>query len=251
MPFMVAQLEGVATQRGVRVETLQPQPTLTHRKVMQFPMRIGLQADLPTLTLLLEDLQEASPVLEVDRLTVRNGQEQGGKLQVDMTLSSFVVLDPKAPVAKRRLIRAVNYTSEDSQKPSANAAMAHTAKAPASSPPPLVGKSAAPVPPQSGETHAVTATAEIKDAQATRAARRRARMQSETPGDPAAPRKVRNKPRAERANAPVKRKRSNGSTMESPPTAPASVPTQGVAAPAPPVGTTDAIPQKVPNGGAR
>ena len=108
MPFMLSQVEGILAPRGLKMETLQPQPMFSYRNVLRFPVRIGLQADLAGLIGLLEDFEKTNPLLEVDRLDMRNAQGQGDKLQVDITLSSFVVLDPTSPVVKRRAVRPAN-----------------------------------------------------------------------------------------------------------------------------------------------
>lgn len=244
MPFMIAQLEGITIPRGVKVETLQPQPTVTYRKVMRFPMRVGLQADLPTLTLLLEGLQKTSPVLEVDRLDVRNGQE-GDKLQVDMTLSSFVVLDPNAPVAKRRLIRAAKVDlASDDKKPTPPTATPQSAKP--SGPPPNVA--ASPVAPVKQSVQPVVLEKRFRamegetEAIQARKAARRARLQAETPADSTTPQKTRKRLQREDGAAPPKPK---------PPSAPViAPPANGDVAPKP-AGEMDVVPQKVPNGGAR
>jgi hypothetical protein len=106
MPFMLSQVEGIATPLGLKIDTLQPQPMTSARNILRFPVRIALQADLTSVTRLLEDFERTSPLLEVDRLDLRNADGKSGKLQVDMTLSSFVVLDANAPVSKRRALRA-------------------------------------------------------------------------------------------------------------------------------------------------
>ena len=104
MPFVVGQLSGIVGPRGLKIETLQPQPMSAAGRVLRFPMRLGLQANLANLTALLEDIGKTVPLLQVERLDIRSAQDKGEKLQVDMTVSSFVVLDQRAPLARRRAL---------------------------------------------------------------------------------------------------------------------------------------------------
>jgi len=104
MPYMVAQLTGIMEPHGLKIETLQPQPMTSAQRILRFPLRIGLQTDLATLAKVLEDIEETVPLLEVEQLDIRNAQGREGKLQIGMTVSSFVVLDKRAPVTSRRQI---------------------------------------------------------------------------------------------------------------------------------------------------
>lgn len=125
MPFMVAQLTAIVESRGLRIESMQPQPMIANKQIPRFPMRIGLQADLPALAGILEEIEKTWPLLCVDRLDVRNAAGSSGKLQVDMTISSFVALDPRAPLAKRRTLpnvekRAAVRPADNAETPAAS-----------------------------------------------------------------------------------------------------------------------------------
>lgn len=102
MPYMVDQLAGIVDPRGLKIETLQPQPMTSAKRILRFPLSLGLQTDLATLTSMLEDIENTVPLLSIERLDIRDGQDNSGRLQIDMTVSSFVVLDPNSPVKKRR-----------------------------------------------------------------------------------------------------------------------------------------------------
>jgi len=119
MPFIVAQFSGIVGPHGLKIETLQPQPMSAAGRVLRFPMRLGLQTDLADLTAVLKDLQKTVPLLQVERLDIRSAQDKGEKLQVDMTVSSFVVLDQRAPLAGRRalgnLCKATNGAAEPAE----------------------------------------------------------------------------------------------------------------------------------------
>jgi Tfp pilus assembly protein PilO len=104
MPFVVGQISGIVGPHGLKIETLQPQPMSAAGRVLRFPMRLGLQADLASLTAVLEDIGKTVPLLQVERLDIRSAQDKGEKLQVDMIVSSFVVLDQRAPLARRRAL---------------------------------------------------------------------------------------------------------------------------------------------------
>jgi len=103
-PFMVSQLAGIVEPRGLKLVSIRPEPMCSSGKILRFPMKVNLQCDLAVLSSLLEDVEKTAPALEMDRLNVRNAQDKSGKLQVDMTISSFVVLDENAPLVKRRAI---------------------------------------------------------------------------------------------------------------------------------------------------
>lgn len=102
MPFMVSQLTAVIESRGVRIGTLKPEPMTATKSILRFPLRIGMRTDLRKLVTILKDMDKMTPILAVERLGIRNDKEKSKDLQIDMTISSFVVLDKRAPVVKRR-----------------------------------------------------------------------------------------------------------------------------------------------------
>ncbi|GEM_PF-4330627 len=102
MPFMMAQVTGIVEANGMKVESLQPEPMTSSGSIQRFPMRLTLQTDLKRLTEVLKDFRNAMPLVDVERLEVRNAQGENGKLQVNMTVASFVVIDKNSPTAKRR-----------------------------------------------------------------------------------------------------------------------------------------------------
>ena len=117
MPFVVGQLSGIVGPHGLKIETLQPQPMSAAGRVLRFPMRLGLQADLANLTALLEDIGKTVPLLQVERLDIRTAEGKGEKLQVDMTISSFVVLDQRAPLAGRRALANLSKAKDSAAQP--------------------------------------------------------------------------------------------------------------------------------------
>jgi len=121
MPFVVAQLSGIAATHRLKIETLQPQPMSTAGRVLRFPMRMGLQAGLADLTTILEDIEKTVPLLQIERLDVRTAEDKGKKLQVDMTVSSFVVLDRHAPLAGRRTLVSSLKAARGAAKPAETA----------------------------------------------------------------------------------------------------------------------------------
>lgn len=104
MPYMVSQVTGIVEANRVRVESLQPEPMTSSGSVQRFPMRLGLQADLRHVTDILQDLKTAVPLIDIERLDIRNSQTGNGKLQINMTVASFVVLDKNSPVTRRRAV---------------------------------------------------------------------------------------------------------------------------------------------------
>jgi len=108
MPFMVNQLTGIVEAYGVKIETLQPEPVVTKDQIMRFPLRLSVRADLKSLTKILRDMESTTPALSVDQLSIRNDQKTAGTLLVEMTVSSFVILDKHASLEKRRaLVKAM------------------------------------------------------------------------------------------------------------------------------------------------
>lgn len=116
MPFMVAQVTGIVEANGLKVESLQPEPMSSSGSIQRFPMRLVLQTDLKHLTELLKDLSTAVPLIDVERLEVRNAQGETGKLQANMTVASFVVIDKNSPVARRRAVVPAKKTEPLSAK---------------------------------------------------------------------------------------------------------------------------------------
>lgn len=112
MPFMVAQVSGIVEANGLKIENLQPEPMTSSGSIQRFPMRLVLQTDLKHLTELLKDMSGSSPLLDVERLEVRNAQGETGKLQVNMTVASFVVLDKSSPIGRRRTVTPVKESKE-------------------------------------------------------------------------------------------------------------------------------------------
>ena len=153
MPFMVAQVSGIVEANGLKVENLQPEPMTSSGSVQRFPMRLVLQADLKHLTELLKDISGSSPLLDVERLEVRNAQGDTGKLQVNMTVASFVVIDKNAPVTRRRAFASAKPTAVEPKKPGMPAAQpAASESAKPTAKPPTAGPSVGGPGARSGDT---------------------------------------------------------------------------------------------------
>jgi len=104
-------------------------------------MRLVLQADLKHLTELLKDISGSSPLLDVERLEVRNAQGETGKLQVNMTVASFVVIDKNSPITRRRAVTAAKpaavepgKSGDPSAQPAASESVKPTAQPPTAGP---------------------------------------------------------------------------------------------------------------------
>ncbi len=128
MPFMVAQVSGIVQANGLKIENLQPEPMTASSNIERFPMRIVVQTDLKNLTKLLKDMSTAVPLIDVERLEVRNAQGESDKLQVNMTVSSFVVLDKNSRVTRRRAVVPAKTAAVESK--SADKAVAKPADQP-------------------------------------------------------------------------------------------------------------------------
>lgn len=102
MPFMVTQLTGIVEAQGLKIASLQPEEMTSGEHILRFPLRVALNCDLSDLTKILQEIESTKPVLNVERLDVRTSPDESGKLQVGMTVSSFVVRDDHAAPTKRR-----------------------------------------------------------------------------------------------------------------------------------------------------
>lgn len=93
LPIMVTQVSQVVENDGVKIETLQPEPLVVRQQIARFPLRMTLHTRLGSLTEVLQRIRQSQPILAIDRLHIRNAQKPGDPLMVDLTLSSFVVLE--------------------------------------------------------------------------------------------------------------------------------------------------------------
>ena len=101
LPVMVSQLTGLVQGCGTPIDTLQPSPMVAHGQFVRFPLHLTLHMDLVNLTKFLQRAQQAAPVLAVDHLTIRAGKKTGDPLLVDITLSSYVMLESSQPTGDR------------------------------------------------------------------------------------------------------------------------------------------------------
>ncbi|MBP6962999.1 MAG: type 4a pilus biogenesis protein PilO [Armatimonadetes bacterium] len=117
MPYMMAQVNGIVQANGLKAENIQPEPMVVNWNIRKFPMRVALQTDLRRLTEVLRDVRNSRPLLDVERLEVRQAQDGDSGLQINMTVASFVVLDQNAPVVRRRASLPVKKTERFAAKP--------------------------------------------------------------------------------------------------------------------------------------
>jgi Tfp pilus assembly protein PilO len=145
-PYMVSQLSSVIESQGVRIDTLRPQPMVEQKGILRFPMRLELKTTLDDLARVLKDIQKVRPIVSVERLDVRNDKDKGAKLQVDMSVSTFIIIDKDSPVARRRAFpRVLNLAKLErglkskQEKPAAKSELASQKGAPAGAPAPTPG----------------------------------------------------------------------------------------------------------------
>lgn len=93
LPVMVSQLTGLVQGCGTPIDTLQPSQTVVHGQFARFPLHLTMHMDLAHLTIFMQRAQQAMPVLAVDQMTIRAGKRTGELLQIDLTLSSYVMLE--------------------------------------------------------------------------------------------------------------------------------------------------------------
>lgn len=93
LPMMVGQVTRLVASQGARVDSLQPEPVVTRQQLVRFPLRVTLRLPLDRLTGVLAQMRQAKPLLAIDHLTVRTGEYADDPLSVDLTLSSYVMLE--------------------------------------------------------------------------------------------------------------------------------------------------------------
>jgi len=118
MPYMVAQVTGIVESKGLKVARLEPEPMTSSGAIERFPMRIGFETDLKHVTDVLRELKSAQPLIDIERLDIRNAPNGNGKLQISMTVASFVVLDKDSPVVRRRAVIPVKKDKASEEKKS-------------------------------------------------------------------------------------------------------------------------------------
>jgi Tfp pilus assembly protein PilO len=99
LPVMVTQISGIVEQSGAKIDTLQPSPVVERDRLTRFPLRLTLTTELARetgLTVILQRLQQAVPLLGVEHFAVRAGQKPSEPLQVELTLSSYVIIEGRA-----------------------------------------------------------------------------------------------------------------------------------------------------------
>lgn len=96
LPVMVTQISGIVEGCGAKIDTLQPAPIVERQQVIRFPLHLSLHTNLASLSKFLQRTQQAVPLLAIDQLTVRAGKLPIDPLQVDVTLSSYVMLEGQA-----------------------------------------------------------------------------------------------------------------------------------------------------------
>ena len=91
LPPMMAQVARLMADS--QVEAVQPAPIAQNGQLTRFPLRLTLRSDLSSLTRLLQRVRQQSPVLAVDQLAIRTGAQVGDPLRVELTLSSYVIVE--------------------------------------------------------------------------------------------------------------------------------------------------------------
>jgi len=93
LPVMVTQISSLIEGSGAKIDTLQPAPLVERQGLTRFPLRLTLRTDVGRLTSMLRQTRQAMPLLAVDHFAVRAGEKPGDPLTVEMTLSSYVIIE--------------------------------------------------------------------------------------------------------------------------------------------------------------
>jgi Tfp pilus assembly protein PilO len=100
LPVMVTQISGLVEKSGGQIDTMQPAPAVEREHLTRFPLRLTLRSDLARMTDIMDRFREAIPILSVDHFAIRAGQKPGDPLQVELTLSSYVIVEGQAAGGK-------------------------------------------------------------------------------------------------------------------------------------------------------
>ena len=93
LPVMVTSLSGMVKDCGIAIDTMQPAPMVESQQVARFPLHITMHTDLASLTKFFQRTQTAVPLFAIDQVAIHAGKAPGDPLLVEMTLSSYVMLD--------------------------------------------------------------------------------------------------------------------------------------------------------------
>jgi Tfp pilus assembly protein PilO len=93
MPPMVSRVSKLIEQGGTRISALHPLPIVASDVLARLPMQVSFSDNLAGLTEILLRSRQALPLLKIDQLQVHNDLQGGDQLNVDMTVSAYVVLE--------------------------------------------------------------------------------------------------------------------------------------------------------------
>jgi len=93
LPLMVTALTGIAEDSGTVIDTLQPAPVVERQQFARFPLRLTMHMHLASLTTFMRKIQQATPLLAVDQVSIRAGKLPADPLLVEVSVSTYVMLD--------------------------------------------------------------------------------------------------------------------------------------------------------------
>jgi len=96
LPQMVAQVSALTAGSHAEIDALQPAPVAVNAQLARFPLRLTLHTDIDSLVTILRRVRQSAPVLAVDQLAIRVGAKPDDPLQVQLTVSSYVMLEGHA-----------------------------------------------------------------------------------------------------------------------------------------------------------
>ena len=93
LPASINQLSAIEQSAGVAIDTLQPATIVTAGQLSRFPIHLSLHTTLAKLTKFLQQVQQAVPLCAVDQISIHAGKTPAELLLVDLTLSSYAIVD--------------------------------------------------------------------------------------------------------------------------------------------------------------
>lgn len=96
LPVSIKQLADIEQSAGVAIDTLQPATIVSNQQLSRFPIHVTLHTTLARLTTFLHGVQQATPLCAVDQMTIHAGKTPGDLLVVDLTLSTYAIIEKAA-----------------------------------------------------------------------------------------------------------------------------------------------------------
>jgi Tfp pilus assembly protein PilO len=111
------QINGIAQMQGIKLDSLRPDPATTVNNITRLTLRISFKSTLGSITRVIQSIETTVPLLHIEQLNIRAANDKSDMLQVDMTISSFGIVDKNAPELVGTINAQTTKSSPDKRKP--------------------------------------------------------------------------------------------------------------------------------------